>query len=200
MAVTLSKLPLPWQAKLSLIDFGIDQAGAAGGARQRDVRVGSRWAATFAASAGLQPTDARKLIAARLAARAAGSTVIAPFPQPQGAPALGSPVVAGGGQAGGVLTVRGLTAGVTVGAGLWFSFSVGARSFLYMTVAAPTADGSGNATLPIAPWLRAPPADGAALDFLAPKIEGFIQAMAEDWTLDMLVAFGVPSFTIQELQ
>ena len=49
--------------------------------------------------------------------------------------------------------------------------------------------------LPIAPWIRAAPADGAAINLAAPIVEGFVAA-GVDWSLTMNNWVGLPAFTI----
>ncbi len=201
MAVTLTSLPLPWTVAPKLLDFGVDQTAGAGGsgAQQRSTRIGSRWAVAFSALPALGPGAARKLIASRLAAQAAGSTVITNWPQPAFATAIGAPVVDGAGQGGGSLAVRGLTAGVALASGLFLSVAAAGRNFLYITADTALADGTGRAVLTIAPWIRAAPADGASLAFASPQVEGFITPAGLAWTLDRLAWTGLPAFTITEV-
>lgn len=199
MAVSLPYLPLPWAAEASLIDFGVDQSAGAQGPRQRSTRLGSRWSVKFSALPGLGWTYAQQFLAARLAAAASGSTVIVPWPQPAFATPVGAPVVDGAGQGGNALKARGFSAGAVLPAGLFFSLAVSGRNYLYMLTDPVTADGAGKASLPIAPWIRALPADAAALSFAAPQIEGFIDTGDVAWTLDMLAWVGLPAFTVTEI-
>lgn len=200
VVIALIDLPLPWTAQPALMDFGGDmQPASPGGVHQRFARKGSRWRVTFSALPSLNAACGRQLIASRLKARAAGSTVTAPWPQPA-ASALGSPTVNGAGQSGRTLICNGFTAGVTIPAGLFFSVSVAGRSYLYQVALATTADGSGNATLTLSPMLRASPAASAALNFAAPVIEGFITDAGETWSISMNTWFDLPAFTIEEVQ
>ncbi len=80
-----------------------------------------------------------------------------------------------------------------------FSVTVSGRNYLYFTTDLVTANGSGQATLPIAPMLRASPADNAALAFATPKIEGFLSGTTEEWDLDVLTTVGI-SFTLTEIE
>jgi hypothetical protein len=198
VAVVLTNLPLPWTAAPSLLDFGIDQTAGAGGVQQRGPRIGSRWAVTFSALPALGYVAACKLLAARLTAQAHGQTLLAPWPQPAFTDAIGSPLVNGAGQGGLTLNVRGLTPRVAVAAGLFFSVIVAGRNFLYQTTDTCAADAGGLAALPIGPFIRKAPADGATLGFAAPQIEGMISGL--EWTIDRLAWVSLPSFTLTELE
>ncbi len=200
MAVTLTHLPLPWEATPSLIDYGVDQTAGTGGVQQRATRLGSRYAVGFPALPALSFACAKQLVAARVAAVASGSTVITSWPQPAFSTAIGAPVVDGAGQGGGTLNVRGLTPSTTaLTYGLFFSVVVSRRSYLYMVADGVSVDGTGRAALPLSPWLRAAPADGASLSFASPNIEGFITPAGVDWTVERLLWVGLPNFTITEV-
>ena len=200
MAVSLTNLPLPWQADPSLIDFGGDMSGALGGPQQRFTRLGSRWAVKFSSLPSLAWNDAQAFLAARLAASAAGSTVIASWPQIPFAAAIGAPAVNGAAQGGDSLVVNGLTPGSTaLISGLFFSLVTGGRNYLYQLATGATVDGNGNATLSVSPWIRTPTAGGEALNFLTPSIEGFI-GPGVDWRIDMQAWVSLPAFTITEVQ
>jgi hypothetical protein len=199
MAVTLPNVPNPWSAEPSLVDYGIDQAPAMGGAQGRAVRLGSRWAVKFAAMPDLSWSQFQVFLGAVLAAKAAGSTLIRAWPQPAFSTAIGAPVANGAGQTGNSLVVNGLAAGISLPAGIFFSVSAAGRNYLYQLAAAATADGAGNATLSLSPWLRASPAGGAALNFATPQIEGFM-APGVNWKLRMRATVTLPAFTLTELQ
>jgi len=200
MAVALTNLPLPWQAEPALIDYGGDQTGSGGGSQSRFVRLGSRWSCRFGALPDLAWASAKPLLAARLAAMTAGSVVSCPWPQlPFSAP-IGAPVVDGAGQAGQTLNVRGFTPALAaIVAGLWFSVTVSGRGYLYQVTDTVTVGGTGRATLAIAPWLRAAPTDGAALNFASPSIEGFLDTLGVTWDLTMRAWVTIPAFTITEI-
>lgn len=197
-ALSLPTLPTIWQARPRLVQFNARLTPTLGGAEQRVQRMGTRFAVDLAFAA-LTPTCARALLGVILKAQSLGSTVITPFPQPAPTTALGTPLVNGASQAGSSLIIDGLTAGVTVKAGLFFSMTISSRNYLHAVTDDVTANGSGQATLSIAPMLRATPADNAALSFTAPKIEGFLPDTAAEWTLEMLTNSGF-SLSIQEMQ
>lgn len=193
-------LPLPWLASCRYLDFSHDVTPPMGGPAQRFGRLGARWSVTFSSLPALGLSDAQSLIATRTTARANGSTVIFAWPQPAFTAAIGVPAVNGAGQLGTSLIVNGLTPGAVLTPGLFFSMLVGTRSYLSCLTAAATADGGGNATLSIAPMLRASPADATTLNFVAPQIEGFIAGQTEDWTLERLAWVGLSPFTVNESQ
>lgn len=200
MAIALTNLPLPWQAEPTLVDYGGDQTGAQGGPQSRFVRIGSRWRCKFTQLPDLAWSAAKPLLAARLAASVAGSTVSCPWPQLPFTAPIGAPVVDGAAQGGQMLSVRGFTPALAaIVAGLWFSVSVAGRGYLYQVTNMPAVDGTGRAILELAPWLRAAPADGAALNFASPSIEGFFDTLGVGWDLQMRTWVTIPAFTITEI-
>ena len=82
-------------------------------------------------------------------------------------------------------------------AGAAFSGEVSGTSYLYIVTDDVTPDGSGNATLNLDCLLRASFADGAALEFAAPVIEGFLPAGDLAWTVDRIALDGL-DFSIKE--
>ena len=108
-----------------------------------------------------------------------------PYPllDPQGSP--GAPVVDGAGQSGTSLAVRGLTPGYAVKEGFWLSIvDADGQHYLHTATAPVRADTSGDATLSIAPMLRVPFADGAAVNLAVPMVEGFVDG---NWGWDIPV-------------
>jgi len=196
MAITLPPLPRPWRASPTLVDFGADLTPPLGGPIQRVTRLGSRFKLTLdPADYGLiTKTYASNLLAALLKARATGQTVILPFPQMGAsrandvAPANAlTPLVDGAGQSGTVLNVRGLAVGAQLLAGQFGSVTVSGRSYLYVLTDSVTANALGKAALNIAPMLRASPADGAAMSFASPQIEGWLSGMEQSWSVERLM-------------
>jgi hypothetical protein len=192
-------MPNPWTARAQLLDFGSDIVPPTGGAAQRIGRLGSRFAVTFSAMPALGVLTAQALLSLRAAARANGDGIVFAWPQAPFTAAIGAPVVVGAGQAGTALAIGGVTpSSPALTAGWFFSFDVAGRNYLHCLTADAAVDGGGAATLSIAPMLRASPADGQPLNFIAPQIEGFIDGSSEDWTLDMLASTGLPAFTVTE--
>ncbi|MGH2926641.1 MAG: hypothetical protein ACRDL8_00370 [Solirubrobacteraceae bacterium] len=191
--------PNPWVAQPKLLEIASDLVPPFGGQAQRLCRLGARWSVAFQSQPSLTLPAARQLMALRLKARANAETIAFSWPQFAFSTAIGAPAVSGASQAGASLVVNGLTPSTTaLIAGLFFSLTIGERSYLHALSANATVDGSGNATLAIAPILRAVPASGAALNFATPVIEGFVEGQSEDWTIDMLAFVGLPSFTVTE--
>lgn len=120
----------------------------------------------------LEAADTRRLAAFLASLRGgAGRFLYSPAAwAPRRALGAGTPVVAGAGQAGLLLATTGWAPGAQVMlAGDWLSFddTLGRRR-LHMVTADVTANGSGTASLPITPPIRRAPADGAAVEVLAP--------------------------------
>lgn len=134
-------------------------------------------------------------MAARLKATTTGDTVVLEWPQPAQA-SLGTPLVNGGSQLGSSLIADGFTASAVIPELAFFSFEKDSHHYLHATTASGTASGGGAATLSIGPMLRVSPADNAALNFTAPKIEGFMDMGDVEWSLDLLMHVGL-SFTIE---
>lgn len=203
LAVSLGNpsLPNPWAVEARLLEFAHDLVPPLGGQAQRITRLGSRWSLTFRNLPAMGIPCGRALIGLRAKMRANGDSGAFLWPQPGFAGAIGAPAVNGAGQTGCSLAVKGLTPSTPLlVAGTFFSFVVGARNYLHALTANAVVDGGGNATLSIAPMLRASPADGAALQAAQPAIEGFIEGQAEAWTLERLAWHGLPAFTVTEVQ
>lgn len=177
-----------------LRDFGADLTPPFGGEVQRFSRLGAR----FSVSIMYPPMEkhvAEDLIGALVDASTTNDTVIVTMPMAPLAASVGSPAVSGGGQAGAVLDADGFSGGL-VRRGALFSFEAGGRHYLHMVRQAVTPSG-GAASLAIGPMLRAQPADGADLDFAAPKLEGFIGGQDIEWDVDDAMHYGL-SLTVFE--
>lgn len=196
-AVVLPSAPFPVSCKPRLLYFGGDMTPPLGGSQQRFERLGSRFGVDIVYLAMGVPF-AEAFIAARLKARVTGSTVKLGWPQPAvGAVTAGAgALVNGASQTGLTLNAKSLGVG-TIPAGSFFSF-VGPSGINYLHfVTDAIAISSHTAALPIGPLIRESPADGAALNFVTPTIEGFIDGQNEEWQLDRL-AWSTLSFTIKE--
>jgi len=196
MSVALPIHPQPAEAAPAYLDWGGTLRPIFGGAMQKLNRLGDR----YALDVTMPPLDnedhGRAWIAALVVAQRQGA--ILPWPQPGlvvGAP--GAPVVAGAGQAGSTLLLRGFSAGYRMRAGQFVSLIVGGRRYLHMAAAVTVAAGNGTMALPIAPMLRARPGDGALVEVAAPMIEGLLEGDSRGWTLDAALYTGL-SFRIVE--
>ncbi len=118
------------------------------------------------------------LIVDLLRARTQGATIDIPEPK---VPSIdyGSPLVLGANQQGETLNVDGLPPDVVIPKGKWLSVIASGRRFAYLTTAAVTANGSGQAALAIWPMIRRSPPDNAVVELAAPKLEGFVQDVVE---------------------
>lgn len=83
----------------------------------------------------------------------------------------GVPLVRGAGQTGRSLVTDGWTPGVPIFAGACVSLGTGTTTRFHMVTADAIADAAGIATLIIAPGLRESPADNAAIEWQAPKVQ-----------------------------
>jgi hypothetical protein len=194
MAITLGTLPRLTTYSMRVVSAANDLRPAFGGPVQRLARNGSRFAlevkvpAMSAAGCGIE------LIADLV--RGETETIVAPVPDYVPVASYGTPLVNGAGQLGSSLVVDGLTAGVVIAKGKFLSLVTGGQRYVHMVTAQTTANGSGQATLPIWPMLRVATTDNAVVELAAPKIEGFI-APGQEWSVGRLRAVGV-EFLIEE--
>lgn len=194
MPVELPSTPAPNSVNATLIDYGGIMRPGSGAAAQRVDRAGSR----FRVDVGFPPMPAntgRVFLARLVKAKREGIKISYPLlGVSQGSP--GSPVVNGAGQSGTTLNVRGLSGGYAVQEGYWLSISNGTRSYLHVVTAAATASG-GTMSISIAPALRFPFADGAAVNLTNPVIDGFVVGEEWSWALDINHHLGL-SVAIEE--
>lgn len=196
MTIIVPADPAPASGKPALRRFGADLTPPLGGPVQRLSRLGAR----FFVEIRYDPMDATlagPILAALMKADVASDELRVAFPQAEFSEVIGAPLVAGAGQAGSLLNVDGLLAGVTVPQGVVFSFEKSGRAYLHMTTESVTANGSGQATLTIAPMLRTAPPDNAALEFANPKVEGLLQGGDIAWDVDLVRHLGL-TFSIFE--
>lgn len=195
MSVALPAVVRAADVTQRLIDFGATLTPTLGGPSQRIARLGAR----YALDVRMPPLDdasARAMLGALLKAQTEAATLTLSWPQPAAA-ALGSVLVNGAGQAGSSLILDHFTAGVSIPALTFFSFIMGGRYYLHCITAATAANGSGQATVAIAPMLRVSPSDNLAVEMVAPTIEGFLDDSTVAWTLQLLKRRAV-SFSLTE--
>lgn len=194
MTIALPSSPRTATAKPRLVGNSVETDPVIGGAVQRKVRLGTRWAL----EATLPVMDYAEGMAwtADLAASEAEEVLLL-WPQPpEVVGVIGTPVVNGGGQSGTSLSVRGATAGYAFKKGLFFSMLQGGRRYLHQIVAASAANGAGVATIQIRPMLRVVPSDGVGMEFYEPKIQGWAQ-VSPGWDIDTAMQIGL-SITVTE--
>jgi len=194
--ITLPASPAPSRAVPALMDFGAVLRPGTGAGVLRIDRMGSRFRWDFEWPPMTQAT-ARLFRAKLLMAREEGLRLPVPLMGiAQGLP--GSPVVDGAGQAGKSLDLRGFAAGYVAREGYWLSIrDTAGQHYLHTVTATTVANGSGAlANLPIFPALRVPFADGNAVLFDAPVVEGVVTSdVSWELTPGGLVQFAV---TIEE--
>ncbi|MDQ1081451.1 hypothetical protein [Pseudoroseomonas cervicalis] len=131
---------------------------------------GMRWVVTLTWE-DLKPEHWRILGAfiAQLGGQA-GRFTYGPWHAPRTAPGVGAPVVDGAGQAGDLLVTRGWPNFTRVfNTGDWLSYpDAQGRPMLHQVVANSSSNGTGQAATRLAPPLRRPGADGAAVEVVNP--------------------------------
>jgi hypothetical protein len=179
--IELPARPAPNDAKPRFVDAGFSLDGAVGGSSVRVDRLGSRFAAEI--SFPLMEKEEADVFVSRLI-RAKQQGLRLPWPllgRSQGSPGL--PLVDGAGQQGEAIDLKGLTNGYVFREGYWISIeNADGRHYLH-NVAAPLRVTGTTATVPIAPALRFPFADGASVHIAKPMIEGALQGEVFDWAI-----------------
>ncbi len=171
MSVALPTDPRPQNIDPYPISQRVDITALIGAGTQRRERTGDRWGMTFV----LPPMTEANAIIWRARLLRAADTCILELPEPGitiGSP--GTPLVNGGSQTGSTLVTDAWTAAYVIKEGKWIAVSVSSLIYLYMVTADAAANGSGQASIPIQPMLRASPADNAALIVNPAKIEGYV--------------------------
>jgi len=197
MSFALPTTPKARHHTWEYVTKAVDTDPPLGGASQRLSRLGDRFAITI----HLMTMDyecAMAWLADRV--KATVETVTYPVPQRGFDPTSpGTILVNGASQAGTTLNADGVTPGYVFRKGRFFSFTMNGRIYLHMMSAEATANGSGQVALPIMPMLRVSPSDNLALNFTAPRIEGFIEGTVAQWEAEFDWARG-GSFTIKEAE
>jgi hypothetical protein len=197
-ATALPATPLPNQAVAKLRVFGGTIEPPTGGEAQNIVRVGTRFAIDVTMPRMKPEADGRIWASTLVDARALGSTVTMPFPQPGlaiGNP--GTPLVNGAGQLGTTINLAGLSAFYVVRKGQFLNVTAGGRLYLYKARADTAADINGLIALPITPPIRRSPAHASTVNLAAPAIEGFLEGNEQAWTHVRARTIGL-QFTIAE--
>lgn len=194
--IQLPACPPLRSATPSLVSFAVDQTPTLGGPQSRISRLGDRWAISVETFPIQYANHGMKYLS-RLV-RGMVDTVLLAFPEPGVVKrSYGAPVVASAGSAGLTLPVSGLTPGVVIPEGKFFSLVIANQRYLYQVTADVTAT-AGTVNLPIYPMLRRQPPAGAVVELEAPMIEGFVQDNKQSWEVSRS-KFLPFSFAIQEV-
>ena len=144
--------------------------------------------------------DGRLWTAALLDGLDSGALVSCRFPQPgfiTGGP--GPAVIDGTGQAGSILSVRGMTPGYSIRRRQFFHIEHGGLTYLHRATANVMVGSDGKVAISIAPMLRFPPDDADVCEFDQPMITGKLAGDAKGWTMVIAKIEGL-SFTISEIR
>ena len=193
--IVLPESPAPNGAVPELIDFGMLLRPATGAATTRIDRAGSRFKVDFTFPP-MKPDAARIFVSRLIAAKSEGLRIAFPLlGVSQGFP--GVPVVNGSGASGTSLPLTGLTPGWVAKEGYWLTaIDADGVHYLHNIRAVVVTDGSGLATLTIAPALRAPLVNGDTVLLSEPLVEGFVTSVVS-WELPANRLVTV-AFTLEE--
>ena len=148
----------------------------------------------------MSPADARELAAflARLGGRS-GRFYFSPSHEPRQATGTGTPVINGSSQSGASISIRGWTPGeVAFKRGDWLSYPDGSSvPLLHQVIAQATANGSGVASVQIAPPVRRSVADGTAVEIASPV--GQFRLAEDEVGVTRQQVFGSAAFDIVEV-
>jgi len=183
MTVLFPILPRGAVVTPRLVRYGGDLISSLGGPTQRISRFGTRYAVTVELPT-LDAVCAGRWLACPLAAEAHGETLTLTMPQTLAVPV--GPATGTG--AAGAVQIQ-YAGPVPILPGTWFSFVAGGRNYLHLVTGTPAAG-----SLSISPALRAPMA-ASAMDFVAPKLEGFVEET--EWSLEWFKFVG-HGFTLIE--
>lgn len=176
--------------------FGGVQRSDFGGASQYVAMLGDRWAFAFeTAMMEVEPLG-REMLVDLTRGRREGVIVRIVQPDfPAGAP--GAPTVRTATVAGRTIPIEGATPNCVLRKGIWLNyFDALGRPYLDQTTAEVVTDGDGEADLPIQNLLRAPLAEGSAIELAEPRIRGSIEGeFGGGWGLDPYTSF---SFVVSE--
>lgn len=180
----------------AMLDWGGALTATNGGATQTLMRLGTRHSLEFAIP--MMPTEPFGRVWSTQLRLAKLFGALVPFGQDGfeiGAP--GAPVVAGAGQSGMALAVRGFRRGYNVRVGQAFSHLHLNRRYLYF-IAAQDITLDGTLELSIFPMLRVIPTDGDVLEFAKPMIQGSLSGQQVKWTRQTAPWSDFGSITITE--
>lgn len=111
----------------------------------------------------------------------------------------GTPLVSVGGQVGSELPIKGLSSAYTLRLGQFVSVITGGQRYVYMVTAETTADGAGNASVPVTPLLRAAPQLNDVVEIAQPKAEGWVNVPDAGFNLDIASIMRGLRFVLREV-
>lgn len=169
-AVVLPTWPGPSVMTPRPISSRNEQRPASQGPVNRYMRPGTRWAwdCEMPAMTYVESLDFDDVLSE-------SDTIIMDILQPgldTGAP--GTPQVAGAGQLGTTLNLKGVAAGYVLRKGQWLSVTVNGQWFAYKSSAASTATAGGLLAVPLRTMIRLPAANNAVVKIAQPVAEGFV--------------------------
>ncbi len=196
MAFLLPALPRAAEIEPEIPDASARVSPTTGaGASQTILRPGR--CAVSVTIGDLSEAGAAAWLAAQLRHKTEGGAVRLIWPRLGVAGLPVAAVVDGAGQAGSLLAIRGLTPGSTLPTFTPFSFIKNGVVYMHRTTSEVVADGAGRVIVTIGPMLRASPADGTALAFTEPMIEGDLDPGPIKWSVKRL-RFHTVTFKISE--
>ena len=164
-----------------IVSLRNDVTSMVGGNRQRNSRKGDHYRARFEMEP-LSYDQARKW----RSLMKGSDTVVMTIPQPDIdlSTVNASGAVNGAMPLGTFLPAKSLGAGAVLRKGQMISVITSGRRWTYALDADVTADGSGNATLPLEVMIRTVHGNNDVIEIREPKIEGFADYDDDAWTLD----------------
>lgn len=194
MAVILPTCPPVRDQSLRLVTYASIQTPILGGPETRVLRMGDRFAGDFTTYVAPYRDEGRKFLARLL--RGLTDTVVIGIKEPaMDFTGYGAPLVAAG-ASGSTIPMTGIPSGKVIPEGKFFSVISNGQRFLYQ-VSADTTSAGGTTNIPVYPMVRAGHAVGNAVEFSAPKMEGFLSGSEQGWNVSLSKRIGF-QFSITE--
>lgn len=182
--IELPPVVVPTSAVAALVDAGGVMRSPLNTSALRVNRPGSHYRVALNFPRIADPALARIVVSRLIRAQQEGLRTW--FPTPEDQPAGSGVLVDGTGAAGRVLPLRGFRPRAAIREGWWLSITdARGRAYLHNVAAAVMADDTGRAAIDLSEALRAPFADGAAVQLVNPPIEGIVDGDAREWSIDV---------------
>lgn len=195
MTITLPRLPRGAQYALRHIRNSQVQRSGTGGSVTGLNRPGDHWAVEV--DPGVLGTACGRALLADIV-RGSGERLRVPLPQPGvDVGPIGAPRVKGAGQSGSTLLMDGLTPGIIVRKGYFFTLETTDGPTAHIVTALAVADDEGEATVTFWPMMWLEPADSDVIEMAEPYIEGLIVDDG-DQTSGVFAAVTTSPFVIEE--